>query len=368
MKRCIRRDMNKRVSSSGYQRIQGDLEVQGNILSPTITNLTAAVAAITATTTTPVKLAAPVAIGGMRSVTLHWAPQYTLSTFSHYEVQVSDDSLSWYSLKTDGTGWGDTLNATTTVTVTTYDHTNIPLVQDAGDLVGQTLYYRVRQVTKDGTTGAWSDPAVAQTRGVQDIVIKDQYSRYIEISSHKGIYADDRQGHVIHDIPNAPILSGMVYGGHAMWLDAPDAIGEIDIDYTDANTARTVTSAATNTTILEHLPTGLTNIKGAIVYIVMWQSLAAAKVAVGTVVNSTVKYGTAYNTIGTYTYLLQQRHVASVVGEYYFVDTFNGLMPVTWDAGIPYLTWNVKTVFSSMLNANDQYFTYAYLHLLGVFV
>jgi hypothetical protein len=251
--RRIRRDMHKRVSSSGYQQIQGDLEVQGNFLGPTVTGLASAIAAISATSTTPVKLSAPVAIGGMRSVTLHWVAQYTLTTFSHYEVQVSEDSLTWYSLKTDGTGWGATLNATTSVPVPMCEHANIPLILVEGVLVGKTLYYRVRQVTKSGAVSAWSDPVEAKTRAVEDIVIQDQFNRYIEISSHKGIYADDRQGHIIHDVPNAPMLNNSYSMGHLYWMRESTA------EYTLVHThSPTYGGWVTLTTVLN----GNTNVKG----------------------------------------------------------------------------------------------------------
>jgi hypothetical protein len=49
MSRKINRDTHKKVSSTGYQKMQGDLEVQGNLLGPAITNINAAIAKISAT-------------------------------------------------------------------------------------------------------------------------------------------------------------------------------------------------------------------------------------------------------------------------------------------------------------------------------
>ena len=160
--------MHKRVSSSGYQQIQGDLEVQGNILGPTVTGLATAIAKLAATTTTPVKLAAPVAEGQYRSVILRWTRQYNLSNLDYYMVQVSEDDLVWYSLGFDGSTWGgDSFEGTTRASVEMLVHPNIPSTGTMDAPAGRTLYYRVCQYTKAGVQSAWSDSVSATTKTVQ---------------------------------------------------------------------------------------------------------------------------------------------------------------------------------------------------------
>jgi hypothetical protein len=160
--------MHKRVSSSGYQQIQGDLEVQGNLLGPTVTGLASAIAKLSATSTTPVKLAAPVAEGQYRTVILRWTRQYNLSNLDYYMVQVSEDDLVWYSLSFDGSTWGgDSFGGTTRATVEMIVHPNIPLLGTVDAPTGRTLHYRVCQYTKAGVQGAWSDSVSAMTKTVQ---------------------------------------------------------------------------------------------------------------------------------------------------------------------------------------------------------
>ncbi len=368
--RKIRADRHKRVSSTGYNQMQGDLEVQGKLLGPEITKINAAIAKISATSTTPVKLGAPEALGEMRAISLRWGRQYNLTNFDHYELQVSDDDESWYSLQTDGSGWKIDLNESTHVKTEYYVHANIPLITDAGDLVGKTLYYRVRQVTKLGDFGAWSESGYATTKPVEDLVIKDTYSRYIEISSKKGIYADDRQGHIIHDIPNAPILTGMVYGGHAIIKDSAAYIGYCQLMYADTDTIQQETSATVNTTVAEHLG-DLTNAKGALIAINHHLSLAANKTTATTLCTLKTCYSTVYNAVPVVWNemgydKLQFQGVVGAAWEYH-ISHFC-IAPITWNAGIPYVTWNFYISCTDMSANNVIYSFLAELFLLGVTV
>lgn len=168
MSRRIQRDTHKRVSSTGYQQMQGDVEVQGNLIGPAITSLSSAIAKLAATSTTPVKLAAPVAEGIYKSVILKWTKQYNLSNLDYYEVQVSLDDLAWYSLKMDGGSWGgDNLGATTQAVGEFLVHPNIPFIGTVDDPTGRTLYYRVRQHTKSDKDSPWSDSTSAVPSTVQ---------------------------------------------------------------------------------------------------------------------------------------------------------------------------------------------------------
>ncbi len=371
MSRRIRRDLHKRVASAGYQQIAGDLEIRGKLLGPTATNLATGIAALSAATTTPVQLAPPVAQGGMRSISLTWSRQYTLANFSHYELQVSEDDLYWYSLRLDGSDWCDTLNEDTDCRLEYFNHSNIPLVQDAGVLVGKKLYYRVRQVTMAGLKSAWSASCNATTKSVQDLVLIDSYNRYIEISSHKGIYADDRQGHVIHDIPDAPILSGMIYSGHVIFAEAPDYLGYISAhSYADAATDLQGWSATQNTSIAAYTH-GIGNAKGAVVAVKIECFLNAAKVQATTHVAPQIQYSTAYNTApGGYNFILAFEETSRVAGVALEVTHISGAhpVPVVWDAGIPYITWAGFYHFGNMLNASNVYRIYFWLYLQGLLV
>ena len=95
MSRRLRRDLNKRISSAGYEKITGDLEVTGEIVGPSITNIVTAVAQLAAGTTTPVQLTITRCKPMLKAILLEWLVQYNLVNFSHYEVQVSNDGATW---------------------------------------------------------------------------------------------------------------------------------------------------------------------------------------------------------------------------------------------------------------------------------
>jgi len=181
MSRRIRRDLHKRIGTSGYQQMAGDLEVRGRILGPTITNLATAVAASTAKTTIPVKPAVPTAVEGFRSITILWNKQYTLANLSHYHVAVTQNPAgAWYKPENDGTNWGGEegyIEAHGEMFV----HANIPHLGSTDDPEGRTLYYRVRQVTVAGMESEWSDWVEATSKTVQtgDLAANTVYANNI---------------------------------------------------------------------------------------------------------------------------------------------------------------------------------------------
>ena len=167
MSRRLRRDLHKRISSAGYQKIAGDLEVMGHITGPTISDLFAAIQVLGGTTHSPVQLTITRCEGAYKSIIIQWQAQYNLSTFSHYEIQVSSDDTNWYSLEFDGTDWKDTLDAVTSTRAALMVHVPIPFGGTAENPTAVTLYYRVRQATIDGTKGTWSASASATTSLIQ---------------------------------------------------------------------------------------------------------------------------------------------------------------------------------------------------------
>jgi hypothetical protein len=118
-------------------------------------------------TTTPTQVTIGVcAAQGIRAILLIWDRQSNLTNFDHYEVQVSDDEATWYSLQFDGTDWKDALAEVTSVNDPFLIHTGIPHTGDADDPSGRLMYYRVRRVTKEPVNGTYSDTASATTNTV----------------------------------------------------------------------------------------------------------------------------------------------------------------------------------------------------------
>lgn len=101
---------------------------------------------------------------GVRGIALEWDRQLNLTNLDRYEIQVSDDDSTWYSLKFDGTDWKDSLGAFTTWYSEFLVQPAIPLGGTADDPTDVLLYYRVRRVTKDAVNGTWSTSSSAYAR------------------------------------------------------------------------------------------------------------------------------------------------------------------------------------------------------------
>lgn len=105
-------------------------------------------------------------IGAYKGFVLFWDRQATLTNFSRYELQVSDDDTNWYSLATVS-DWKDALGADTDVYQEIYVHTPLPFGGTSDAPTALTLYYRVRRVTKDGTESNWSTSVSATNSTVE---------------------------------------------------------------------------------------------------------------------------------------------------------------------------------------------------------
>jgi hypothetical protein len=116
-------------------------------------------------TPTPPTIAICKAVG-TKAILLTWDRQLNLTNFDHYEIQVSSDNSTWYSLKFDGTDWKDALGADTEVLSEFLVHSGIPHGGTAEAPTGVLLYYRVRRVTKAAVESSWSTAASATSRTV----------------------------------------------------------------------------------------------------------------------------------------------------------------------------------------------------------
>lgn len=203
------------------------------------------------------------------------------------------------------------------------------------------------------------------------LTISDNLNRLIDISNRTGLLAKDAAGKIIHDIPNAPILTDMIYGGHVLWREAPDYISSIiSLDYTDTETTRAASSAITNVDLSTFLPTGMTNARGVLAYVRLVPFASAAKMYDHTTLQGSAQYSTKYNTAPpTGAFLVHHRQKGWPDGqEAYFYASGSSLIPIVFDGSTPYLTWRVAIYFANMNPANDNYRMQAYLYILGVLV
>jgi len=118
-------------------------------------------------TTTPSQVMISRCEGYYKAIVLQWDCQLNLTNFDHYEIQVSEDNSTWYSLQSDGSDWKDQLGSTTDVDGEFFVHSDIPHAGTEEDPVGRRLYYRIRRVTKAPVQGEWSSSASATTLTVE---------------------------------------------------------------------------------------------------------------------------------------------------------------------------------------------------------
>jgi hypothetical protein len=97
------------------------------------------------------------------TILIEWDHQTNLTNFNRYEIQVSDDDSTWYSLEFDGSDWKKTLDADTDWFTEHIYHTNIPPTGTDDNPAGRTLYYRVRRVTNEPIASSWSSSVSTTT-------------------------------------------------------------------------------------------------------------------------------------------------------------------------------------------------------------
>jgi len=129
---------------------------------------------------------------GTKAILIIWDRQLNLTNFDHYEVQVSDDDSTWYSLEFDGSDWKDQLGADTDHEVEFLVHGGIPHTGDVDDPSGRTLYYRVRRVTKAAAVSNWSSSAnaTAKTVAAGDIAANSIYANNLLVGVLEALFAN----------------------------------------------------------------------------------------------------------------------------------------------------------------------------------
>ena len=101
------------------------------------------------------------AFGQGRQIVLRWDRQTNLTSFAGYELQVSDDAITWYQLDNSGLSWRGTAGLTTAVPTETYTHTAVPLAGSTDRPASVTLRYRVRRCTRQGAAPGAADTVTA---------------------------------------------------------------------------------------------------------------------------------------------------------------------------------------------------------------
>jgi len=182
--------------------------------------------------------------------------------------------------------------------------------------------------------------------------------------------AYDENAVCIHDIPDAAILSDMVYGGHILWKEAPNYLSQITRSYTDTQISRVGDISATTNVDLSDYVGGLGNVKGALVLISLGGTITANKAGTDSVVYVSARYSRIYNTApGSYNSMALMKGATRVAGLGYVAeqDTM-AVIPVVYNGSTPYVTWNLVSSWWLMDNNDAEYSSEGALYLLGFFV
>ena len=103
-----------------------------------------------------------------RLVVVRWNRQPLLTSLAHHDVQVSaSETGPWYEPANHGAAWHEAdVDGAAQAPEHEYVHTAIPLGGTIDSPEAQTLWYRVRRVTRAGTEGSWCTPVSATARAV----------------------------------------------------------------------------------------------------------------------------------------------------------------------------------------------------------
>jgi len=204
----------------------------------------------------------------------------------------------------------------------------------------------------------------------QSLQFTDKDRRKIKISPDDGIQAEDANGTVIHDTPDCLIATNMVYGGHIYFKQPATYMNNISVSYTDTNNYRNVYSSITNIDLSSHLPSDLTNARGALLFIYLTVYIANAKTALDASVKTECRFSYTYNTTPNSNNMLIR-----LLSRCYATDADNAFLqneigshcfcPIVYDNGVPYITLRTWNEFSDMNSNNALYVNSCYIYLHG---
>ena len=172
---------------------------------------------------------------------------------------------------------------------------------------------------------------------------------------------------VVFDVPRSDGLTGMHMLGRVLWLDTPANISAITQSYTDTNTDRSVTSATTNVDLSSYVPSGLTNVRGALVAVRGQVYVNEAKTDTDCYAEVIASVSPTYNVAPvTYAYIaLVYQRIGPSDDRIQIEGVNQAVVPVAWSGKTPYITWNTNSYFSYMSSASGDYQTSCSLYLQG---
>lgn len=224
-------------------------------------------------------------------------------------------------------------------------------------------------------TGTWDDPDDGDRRVYIDSdEIKIQYfdtDTWVD-RIHLGyqvLKAYDENAVVIHDIPDTAVLADMIYGGHSIFKTSGNYLQQVSSTvFTDAETTRTVTSSTINTPITNYVG-GLGNVKGALVGYSFYLEADTDKCQVGTLLQIEARYSVEYNVLPVvYNRVGAHAMYSQAAVKTRFLLQGSAPVPVVYNAGTPYITWNAYFYWANMVAAVDSYYGLVNLYILGPLV
>lgn len=180
--------------------------------------------------------------------------------------------------------------------------------------------------------------------------------------------------HLASSVYNPQADSTTVYGGHIIWVTAPNYIDNINMYYNDTETSLDATSSTQNTDISAYIPDNLIyNIRGLLVNTDVRGLINGAKTQLNTSIVVAARYSTQYNVTPSIYNVMNNvycRHTGSDAenATISLYSTVQSYMPITRNNNIPYLTWNVYTNCTTMTSESNEYYGRTYLFLQGFIV
>jgi len=240
-------------------------------------------------------------------------------------------------------------------------------------------YWKTRPWHSPGEVASFDKSVRIDRSGIRlhnaELNITDWRNRQILISNRDGLMAKDAAGKVIHDIPDAPLLSDWLMAGHLTFKQVPAAyLGYYGGSFNDALTSKTITEV--DNVDLSPVLKNLTNCHGAYLFVQTSREIqaqgAGTKLQDGMYLRNTLKYGSQYDTISTFNQAIDEWYIlvpASWPAVYWWHErSYTCLVPIVYNNNIPYLVLEPDIRITGMTSNVGIYEMYMYVNMIGVFV
>ena len=207
-------------------------------------------------------------------------------------------------------------------------------------------------------------------------------SKTIQVGTAPGVVPDDmsrdvamvRNPRSFHKIPPEIARNDeLVWGGHPVFSKSTGYIVNLALSYSDTETSRSVARATEKKDISSYVPTGLKNIRGVLIHLLITAYIAATKTKLNSKAIVQPRFSYTYDDTPT-----SNNRLMHLLTRCYSTDADNQQLqneiggqcfcPVVYRGAVPYIILNTWNEFADMTSVDEQYITNCYVYLQGFFI